>query len=44
LLKQQDSFDFEGIDFGDYNESREGKQIAALNGKLTQSGFYSTLQ
>jgi hypothetical protein len=44
LLKQQDSFDFEGIDFGDYNESREGKQINALNGQLTQSGFYSTLQ
>ena len=44
LLKQQEGFDFEGIDFGDYNESREGKQINALNGQLTQSGFYSTLQ
>ena len=33
LLKQQDSFDFEGIDFGDYNESRESKQINALNNK-----------
>ena len=44
LLKQQDNFNFEGIDFEEYNESREGKQIAALNGKLTQSGFYSTIQ
>ena len=44
LLKQQDEFDFTGIDDGDYNMYREQKQIDKLNGKLTQSGFYSTLQ
>ena len=44
LLKQQDEFDFTGIDDGDYNVYREQKQLDRLNGKLTQSGFYSTLQ
>ena len=44
LLKQQDDFDFTGIDNGDYNVYREQTQIDKLNGKLTQSGFYSTLQ
>ena len=40
----QDDFDFTEIDDGDYNMYREQKQIDKLNGKLTQSGFYSTLQ
>ena len=44
LIKQQDDFDFTGIDNGDYNVYREQTQIDKLNGKLTQSGFYSTLQ
>ena len=44
LIKMQDEFPFEDIDFGSYNEVYEKTRIDSLNGKLTQSGFYSTLQ
>ena len=44
LIKMQDEFPFEDIDFGSYNEVYEKTRIDTLNGKLTQSGFYSTLQ
>ncbi len=44
LLSQQDNFDFEGIDFGEYNEDYEKTRIASLNNELTQKGFYSRIQ
>ena len=44
LIKMQDQFPFDDIDIGNYNDVYEKTRLDSLNGKLTQSGFYSTLQ